>query len=168
MDDDLLYSEKLSSPGTELLFLALTLLCGALAAGWIAAAGVDLLAGIFLALCVLFLFYSINYRTLDIQLTAQSLRLSFGIFAWTIALEHIGGIQPDDDLPALVKYGGAGIHFMLFRGRYRASFNFLEHPRVVIGLKHKAGLVQDVSFSTGRPEELIRSVRAAIGGAESA
>mgnify|MGYP000900013350 CR=1 FL=1 len=33
-----------------------------------------------------------------------------------------------------LRYGGAGIHFMSIRGRYRASFNFLEYPRVVIAL----------------------------------
>jgi len=46
-----------------------------------------------------------------------------------------------DDIPMLMRMGGAGIHFMLIRKRYRASFNFLEHPRVVIAFKKKEGLV---------------------------
>jgi hypothetical protein len=61
-----------------------------------------------------------------------------------------------------MKYGGAGIHFMFVHKRYRASFNFLEHPRVVIGLKRKAGLVKDISFSTCQPNELIRLVQGSI------
>jgi len=52
---------------------------------------------------------------------------------------------------------------MFVDGRYRASFNFLDHPRVVVALKHPAGLVRDISFSTRRPEEIIRSVRRAAG-----
>ena len=88
--------------------------------------------------------------------------LSFGIFTWTIPLNNIGGCQLDDDLPVLMKYGGAGIHFMVIRKRYRASFNFLEHSRLVIRLKRKAGLVKDISFSTCYPNELIQLIQAAI------
>ena len=58
-----------------------------------------------------------------------------------------------------MKYGGAGIHFMTVHNRYRASFNFLEYPRVVIAFKKKVGLVRDISFSTRRPEEVTRLIR---------
>jgi hypothetical protein len=73
-----------------------------------------------------------------------------------------------DDLPVLMRYGGAGIHFMFIRRRYRASFNFLEHPRVVISLKRRAGPVRDVSFSTRRPDEVIRLVEAAVSTSSAA
>lgn len=63
-----------------------------------------------------------------------------------------------DDLPAGLRIGGAGIHWMFVRRRYRFSFNFLEHPRVVLPLKQKIGLVQDVSFSTTNPNEIIRLI----------
>ena len=66
-----------------------------------------------------------------------------------------------DNLPALNKYGGAGIHFMFVDGRYRASFNFLEYPRVVVALKKK-GRVQDISFTTRQPEEVLRLIHQAI------
>jgi hypothetical protein len=39
--------------------------------------------------------------------------------------------------------------------------NFLEHPRVVLALRKKRGLVRDVVFSTKRPEEVLRLVREA-------
>jgi hypothetical protein len=61
-----------------------------------------------------------------------------------------------------MKYGGAGIHFMLVRTRYRVSFNFLEHPRVVIALRRRAGPVRDVSFSTRRPDELMQLLQSAV------
>lgn len=47
---------------------------------------------------------------------------------------------------------------MTVRGRYRASFNFLEHPRVAVQLKRKRGLVRDVSFSTRQPDEIVRII----------
>lgn len=168
MGTQLVYSEKLSSKRTALLFIVLTLLFLLLFI-WRAVAGnVDFLASTFLFFCVVFLFYSLNYRTLIIRLTSESLKLSFGIFTWTILLNNVAKIQSDDDLPPLMKYGGAGIHFMFVHKRYRASFNFLEHPRVVIGLKRKAGLVKDISFSTCQPNELIRLVQGSISVDETA
>jgi hypothetical protein len=168
MNTHLIYSEKLSSKRTELLFIALTLLFLLLLIWRVTTGSVDFLAGIFLFFIVVFLFYSFNFKTLVIRLTSESLKLSFGIFTWTIPLNNVGEIQPDDDLPMLMKYGGAGIHFMFIRNRYRASFNFLEHPRVVIGLKRKAGLVRDISFSTCQPNEIIRLMQGAISANKTA
>jgi len=162
MNTHLIYSEKLSSKRTELLFIALTLLFLLLFVWRVMAGGVDSLACIFCFFSVLFLFYSLNYRTLVIRLTSESLKLLFGIFTWTIPLNNVDSILPDDDLPPLMKYGGAGIHFMFVQKRYRVSFNFLEHSRVVIALKKKAGLVTDISFSTYKPNEIIRLVQGAI------
>jgi hypothetical protein len=61
-----------------------------------------------------------------------------------------------------MRLGGAGIHFMLINKRYRASFNFLEHSRVVIALKRKVGPVRDISFSTRQPDEVLRLIQGAI------
>jgi len=112
---------------------------------------------VFLCLSLVFLFYTINYRTLLIRLTHEKLQLRFGIFTWTVPLENIADCRLDD-VSAPMRYGGAGIHFMLIKGRYRVSFNFLEHPRVVIALKTKQGLVRDVSFSTQQPEEIVNLI----------
>lgn len=93
----------------------------------------DLLASVLLFFSCFFLFYSVNYRILVIRLTSKSLKLSFGIFRYAIPLDKVHECQLDDDLSLLMKYGGAGIHFMCIRNRYRVSFNFPEHSRVVIG-----------------------------------
>jgi hypothetical protein len=162
MNTHLIYSEKLSSKRTELLFIASTLLFLLLFIWRVVAGSVDFLAGIFFFFFVVFLFYSLNYTTLVIRLTSESLKLSFGIFTWTIPLNNVSEIQLDDDLPLLMKYGGAGIHFMFVRKKYRASINFLEHSRVVIGLKRKAGLVTDISFSTRQPNEIIRLMQGVV------
>jgi hypothetical protein len=71
-------------------------------------------------------------------------------------VEDVESIRLDDP-PPIKKYGGAGIHFMFVDGRYRASFNFLEYPRVVIALRGKRK-VQDISFSTRQPDEIIRLI----------
>lgn len=51
---------------------------------------------------------------------------------------------------------------MFIRKRYRASFNFLEHPRILITLKRKVGPVQDISFSTRRPDDILRIIQETI------
>ncbi len=102
-----------------------------------------------------FLFYTVNYRMLLIQVTAQELVLKFGLFTWRESRENIQGCTVDN-LVAWQYYGGAGIHFMLVRGCYRASFNLLQYPRLELRLKKKRGLVECVSFSTEHPQELIQ------------
>jgi hypothetical protein len=168
MSDYIIYSEKIFSKRTEFLFIAVTILFFLLLIWRVIASSLDVLASIFLFFFCFFLFYSINYRTLIIRITSESLKLSFGIFTWAIPLNNVSECQLDDDLPVLMKYGGAGIHFMLIRKRYRASFNFLEHPRVVIRLKRKAGLVRDISFSTCQPNELIRLIKGVISANKTA
>ena len=153
------YSEQVSSNKTETLFLGLTLLFLALAIWRMSAVSVDLLAVIFSALFVFFLFYALNYHTLVIQLTPQVLKLRFGLFTWTTTADNIERCFLDD-IP-LRRIGGAGIHFSSFQGRYRAMFNFLEYPRVVIMLKNKQGPVRDVAFSTQRPDEVLRFIQEA-------
>jgi hypothetical protein len=103
----------------------------------------------------------VNFRTLIIRLNAESLTLTFGIFTWRVPLDNVETCGLDE-LPTLMRLGGAGIHFMFIRKRYRASFNFLEHPRVVIAFKRKVGLVRDISFSTRRPADVLRLIQAAV------
>jgi len=161
MTDDLIYNERVSSNKTEILFLALTTLFFLLLAWRVNAGNADLLAAVFFCLFGLFLFYSVNYRTLIIRLTPESLKLTFGIFTWIVPLDNVEECRLDE-LPILMRMGGAGIHFMSIRKRYRASFNFLEHPRVVVAFKRKRGPVCDISFSTRRPDDVLRLIQEAV------
>jgi Ca2+/Na+ antiporter len=155
MNSDHSYQERLYSPRTAALFLLLTLVFALLCAWRVSASRFDTLAVILLCAALVFLFYTLNYRTLVIQITRQSLKLKFGVFTWAEGLDNIESCAIDE-LPWLLQYGGAGIHFMTVRSRYRASFNFLEYPRVVIALKRRRGLVRDLSFSTRQPEQVIQ------------
>lgn len=161
MTDKALYRERITSSKTEALFVGLAVLFAALFAWRWASSGPGALAITLLAGCVVFLFYALNFRTLVITLSPDHLTLTFGIFTWRVPLDNVEDARPDA-LPAMMRLGGAGIHFMSIRGRYRASYNFLEYPRVVIALKRKAGLVCDISFSTRQPEEILRLIQKAV------
>ncbi len=149
------YQEELTSNRTECLFVLLTIGFTALFLRQVESGRFDWFAALLLFFAVFFFFYAANYRTLRIRLTANALILSFGLFTWTVPLDNIADCRLDS-LPPLLKYGGAGIHFMAVARRYRASFNFLEYPRVAISFRHKQGLVQDISFSTRHPEDILR------------
>lgn len=168
MTDNNIYQEEISSNKTEALFLALTLVFFLLLAWSWKIAGLDTAAAIFLSLAIVFLFYSLNYRTLKIHMTRGSLELKFGIFAWRIPFNNIEDCRLDENLPALMKNGGAGIHFMMIDHRYRASFNFLEFPRVVVAFKNKVGLVRDISFSTRNPTEIVSLIEKAMSNIRTA
>ncbi len=144
-----------------MLFLALAALGWLLFAWRVSGSGWDFSAGLGLVLGCVFLFYSLNYRKLLVQLTDESLKLTFGMFTWTIPLDHIASAAQDDS-PILVRYGGAGVHFIFARGRYRVSFNFLEYPRVVVNLKRQRGPVKAVSFTTRRPEAVLNLLQEAV------
>jgi hypothetical protein len=156
MHTDVLYVEELSSPRTMALFVALALLFLALAAWRVTTQGVEVVACVFAAFCIFFVFYALNYRTLFIRLTDEVLSLRFGLFIWAIPVENIARCARDD--VSLWRIGGAGIHFSPLRGRYRAMFNFLQHPRVVLVLKTRMGPVGAVAFSTRQPEEVMRCI----------
>ena len=163
MTNETIYDERVSSRKTEALFLALTINFVLLLIWRVITSYLDGLAITFLCFFGFFLFYSLNYRTLIIHITPQSLNLIFGIFTWIVPIENIEECSLDN-VPVFMRMGGAGIHFMFIRKRYRASFNFLEYPRVVIALKRKKGPVRDISFSTQRPEDVLRYIREAMSG----
>lgn len=159
---NMIYEEKLSSPKTQLLFVILSIIFGFLTAWHAKGISFDGLAIITLVLAVFFLFYIFNYKTLIIRITNKKLKLKFGIFSWTVPFANIESCELDNNLPLLMKYGGAGIHFMMAHGRYRVSFNFLEYDRVTIRMKQKKGWVQDVSFSTEHPMEIINILQKSL------
>ena len=165
MDSLIIYHEKLTSIKTTMLFVMLTVVSFCLFIWRLLASSMNWLAVLLLSLACFFLLYSINYLILDIQLDINSLKLQFGIFKWQVPLTNIAHFQLDDDIPWLMRMGGAGIHFMFVRGRYRASFNFLEHPRVVIAFKNKVGPILDISFSTSQPAQILTHLEEAIHSA---
>src|SRR4030067_1012978 len=82
------YLERVSSNRTEALFVVLTLLSLFLFAWRSKGDGLDSWSVVFFCLFVFFLFYSLNFRTLRLRLTAEDLQLKFGLFVWTIPLRN--------------------------------------------------------------------------------
>ena len=159
------YTEKVSSKRTEVLFTALTFLWGGLSAWRAFVSGVAPSTIIFFCLFSLFLFYSLNYQVLVIRITPNFVELKFGIFTWSIPLDNIERCYLDDT--SLWRIAGAGIHFTFRHKRYRALFNFLEHQRVVLLLGRKKGMVREIAFSTRRPEEVKRVIATLLPPNES-
>ncbi len=158
MNENDIYKESLSSNKTTALFFGLMLVFFLLFLWEIKVSGFQPIAIVFLSLSVIFLFYVLNYRRLHIHISLDALTLRFGIFTWTVPFDNIANCALDDSLPKITKYGGAGIHFFVFEKKYRASFNFLEYPRVVVRFKKARGLVKELSFSTRQPDEIIQII----------
>ena len=164
--DDLPYLETLTSRRTFDLFAVLTFISMMFLFWRWSRHQLDGWTIAYLVIFLFFLFSTFNYQTLNINLTQEVLTLKFGLFRWTVPVENIAACQIDV-LPLFMRYGGAGVHFMLIDGRYRASFNFLEYPRIVVSFKRMVGPVKDLSFSTQNPEEIIRLIHSAIENQES-
>ncbi len=156
----LAYEERVSSTRTEVLFAVLGLSFLLLFAWRVTAVGFKPSTVIFLCLFGFFLFYSLNYRRLIVRITPESVELTFGIFNCSVPLHTIDACLPDET--PMWRIGGAGIHFLIIRKRYRAMFNFLEHERVVLSLSRRRGLVREIAFSTKHPDEVARLISAAI------
>lgn len=151
-----LYQEKVSSARTSALLLVLSQLFGFLALVRWHQIGVDGWTVAFAIVYIFFLFYVFNYHTLIIRISTEQLQLKFGLFCWKIPLNTIASCHLDDI--SLWRIGGAGIHFTFIRKKYRAFFNFLEYPRVVIPLNVNRGPVQEIAFTTQQPEEVMRLI----------
>ena len=157
MADNHIFTESLSSSKTLALFVTLTtVFLGLFAWRW-SVVGWNGWTITFLCITVFFLFYVFNYRTLKIYITSEILQLTFGIVTWKIPVSNIDNCYLDEN--SLLRYGGAGIHFMFVKGKYWAFFNFLEYPRVVLTLKKKKGPVQEIAFSTKEPDQVIGTLQ---------
>jgi hypothetical protein len=117
---------------------------------------------IFLSMAVFFAFYIVNYRTLVIRIDDEMILLRFGIIRWRTRLDNVAACKLDDS-SLFIKYGGAGVHFAFTKGKYRAFYNFLDGYRVLISFHQKQGLVQELVFSTRKPEQVIEYLKERIG-----
>ena len=160
MAEKRVYNEALSSTKTHALFVILTFVFLIFAIWRWLVSGLSTWSVTLTILAAFFLFYSPNYRTLKIRITSETLQLTFGIFTWKITISNIKNCYLDED--TVWRFGGAGIHFMFIKGKYRAFFNFLEYPRVVVSLKKKHGVVREIAFSTQHPEQVMGFIQSKL------
>jgi hypothetical protein len=149
------YCEKIRSNTTSLLFVFLALTFFALGAWRVLAVGLRFTPLLFVSLGLFFTFYIVNYRTLEISIFDDALELKFGLVRWRTELHNIQACIIENS-PLVIKYGGAGVHFAFVEGEYRAYFNFLEYPRVLLRFYKKQGLVQALVFTTRHPDQVLK------------
>lgn len=149
-----LYSEKIRSNRTTSLFAILALIFFALFAWRYSVVGLRFSPVLFGFLGLFFCFYVINYRVFNIVITEQTLNLDFGLVRWRSDLDNVAQSTLYDP-PFWIKYGGAGVHFAMVDGSYKAFFNFLEYPRILIKFQKKRGLVQELVFTTRQPDRIL-------------
>ena len=151
------YYEEVGSPKTSLLFMFLSAVFSGFFIWRITILGYKEnipFSTVLLFFSIFFFLYVLNYWTLKITNTDEILQLNFGLIRWRTDLNNVKAIGLDDS-PTLIKYGGAGVHFAFVKGIYRAFFNFLEFPRVLITFREKQGLVQALVFTTRNPDKVI-------------
>ena len=156
-----LYRERTQSQKTSLMFLVLMLIFFVLFVRRFSAVGFRAFPIVCLFFALFFLFYVINYRILKVSISKDAVLLKFGLVRWKTALANIQAIRLDDS-PLWIKYGGAGVHFEFVNRRYRAFYNFLEYPRVLITFHHKQGPVQDLVFTTRHPQKVIQIIQSRL------
>lgn len=149
-----LYSEKIRSNKTSLLFGILAVIFFALFAWRYSVVGLRFVPGLYAFFGLFFCFYVINYRVLKITITDQTLQLKFGLVGWRTNIKNIA-LSISYDPPSWIKYGGAGVHFSTVDGEYMAFYNFLEYPRLLIKFHQKQGLVQALVFTTREPDRIL-------------
>ena len=149
-----IYIEEIQSRITSGLFAGLAVLFLALFGWRVSRVGWQFTPGLFLFLGIFFLLYVFNYRTLSISIFDDLLLLQFGLVRWKVPVRNIQSCDRYDP-PWWIKYGGAGVHFVLVEGVYQAFFNFLDGPRVLVTFKEKQGWVGALSFTTNRPSQVL-------------
>ncbi|RLE00847.1 MAG: hypothetical protein DRJ13_07860 [Bacteroidetes bacterium] len=85
----LLYSEKIRSNKTSLLFGILAVIFFALFAWRYSVVGFRFVPGLYAFLGLFFYVYVINYRELKITMTDQTLQLKFGLIGWRTDINNI-------------------------------------------------------------------------------
>ncbi len=151
---NVLYSEKIRSNKTSLLFVILAIIFFALFGWRVSVVGYRFVPGLYAFFGLVFFFYVINFRELEISITDQTLQLKFGVIGWSSNIENIKSSILYDP-PFWIKFGGAGVHFSMVDGDYKAFYNFLEYPRIMIGFHQKQGWVQSLVFTTRQPDKIL-------------
>lgn len=160
------YVEEVRSNWTSALFACLGTLSLALFSWRLSAVGWRFLTDLFLFLGIFFFLYTVNYRVLRIEIDGGRLSLQFGLLRWRTEFSRMADCQLDDS-PWWIKYGGAGVHFAMVRGKYRVYFNFLEHPRVLVSLSVRQGPVRQICFTTRQPDQVLALLKKEIRTHES-
>jgi hypothetical protein len=158
MQPDIIYEEKIFQKGLTTILIVITLVFLIL---WIYQAFIGPIGTnpapnmLFLIMFLVFTFMVSTFNRLVIKITPEFIRVGYGIFRRQISWEKIESCYPDE--ASVVIYGGWGIRFGRFKGKWRLIFDTVGDPRVVFLLKE--GKFREFVFSTKNPDEVTELVK---------
>ena len=161
MDPDIIYHEKFTAKGFIAILspLAATMFIILLYHLFIESAEPFLSWTLFFsAMFIAFFFLTINFASLSITLTNETIAVGFGIIKHRVLLKDVVNCAPDE--VSSMKYGGFGIRVAKVKGKKRLVYNTIGTPRCVLSLKE--GKFHEFAFSTKNPEEVINVLRAQL------
>jgi len=100
-----------------------------------------------------------NFRRLNISITSQGVKVSFGMIRRSIPWGEVEDCYPDETVA--LGYGGWGIRVAKVRGKWRLAYTVVGHSRVVLSLR--MGRFREFVFSTRNPQEVLRIARQQLG-----
>ncbi len=115
---------------------------------------------IWLGMFLFFLGMTVNFSKLSVKMSSDSLTVGYGIIKKKIPWGKVEDCYVDED--SALSYGGWGIRFTRVRGKWRTVYNVIGGPRVVVTLNE--GFVDEIAFSTKKPEKAIKTIKENIGG----
>ena len=96
-----------------------------------------------------------NLRSMQIGITDDMLRASFGFIKFKIPLDGIADVYTDEK--SSLKYGGWGVRMRKYKEGWVLAYTTIGYKRVVVELKeHK---YKRFIFSTAHPEEVINIIK---------
>ncbi|MCS7116214.1 MAG: hypothetical protein RMJ31_03000 [Nitrososphaerota archaeon] len=111
--------------------------------------------GYFLLIILILLGLVMNFSTLIVRFTTQSISVGYGILKYNIEWKDIEDCYLDKT--PTIKYGGWGIRIGKVEGRWRLVFNVIGSPRIVLSLKR--GRFKEFVFSTNDPQKVMGMVK---------
>lgn len=105
-------------------------------------------------MALFFLVITINYFRLTIKIDHERLTVGYGVSKSKISWDNIEDCYLDET--SSLWYGGWGSRLGRVDGKWRAVYNVIGGPRVVVSLKE--GWIREVAFSTKDPEEVMEKI----------
>ncbi len=113
---------------------------------------------LFLSMGILFAFLAVNFRKLDIHITDENLKVSFGYSRKVIPWDNIEVAKTGDKAKPFVL--GFGIRMTRYQGKWVLVYNVIFAKRVVVFLR--TGKAQVFVFSTKKPGLVAKLINANI------
>ena len=106
-------------------------------------------------LIVLFALLTINFRHIEIKLTDEYIKVSYGIFSTRLNWEDVIDCEQDEKN----HFYGWGIRFGRYKKQWVQVYNVIGGPRLVFLTGSSKGLI----VSTKHPQEIINIAKGKIG-----